>query len=571
MVVLSLVDIASWIGLTTTNNLYENGDLKFYQFASYQDIPSNEKPNLSFPPAPPPPTVDSQISTIFKSPGNFYDAETWVLYTTVLRNNSFAVQPYSANGYIGTKIPVQGQGFAIDQNLTDPKGILPSNGWPLLNERFTGSYLSGFWDYQTKINATNFSQLLQAGGESVISTLPVWSTLEVTDTETQQTFDATVMAGISNYCQSLSLKNGIVQTNLTWTPSSTTPTTANFTNTSYSLNYTVLTHRTRANLGIVRLDITASSDTMVEINDILDGAGSFRTQYKDSNIDLSSYTMWTSVQPIGIKNVTAYEYSKLWFSEPSLVKRSKTSATRQIRSEKQSQRTQNPGYTPCITSTVSQTLEISLKEHQTITVIKYVGIASTDAFPDDTFTVAMDSAERASMIGWNNLVQEHNQAWNSIWSNGGEIVIPKDEELQIAARASLFHLIANIRDGSEGHGLGDNSIAVSGLSSDSYAGLIFWDADTWMSPALQALFPNFASSITNYRSWLLKAAIRNTYSDPASVEQDIYKISGNSIGATSAVYPWTSSRFGNCTSAGPCFDYVSRMIMILYAIITVND
>jgi len=51
--------------------------------------------------------------------------------------------------------------------------------------------------------------------------------------------------------------------------------------------------------------------------------------------------------------------------------------------------------------------------------------------------------------------------------------VPGDEELQIALRASLYHLLANIRGESEGPGIGDNSISVGGLSSDSYAGCEF--------------------------------------------------------------------------------------------------
>lgn len=49
-----------------------------------------------------------------------------------------------------------------------------------------------------------------------------------------------------------------------------------------------------------------------------------------------------------------------------------------------------------------------------------------------------------------------------------------------------------IRNGSEPHGLGDNSIAPAGLTSDSYAGQVFWDADTWMFPSLLALWPDYA-------------------------------------------------------------------------------
>ncbi|KAL3426456.1 beta-ketoacyl synthase domain-containing protein [Phlyctema vagabunda] len=80
---------------------------------------------------------------------------------------------------------------------------------------------------------------------------------------------------------------------------------------------------------------------------------------------------------------------------------------------------------------------------------------------------------------------------------------------------------------------------VSGLSSDSYAGLVFWDSDAWMYPTLLCLFPEYAMSINNYRTRLLPQAIENAQS---------YNYSGS-------LFPWTSARYGNCTATGLCKDY----------------
>jgi trehalose/maltose hydrolase-like predicted phosphorylase len=204
-------------------------------------------------------------------------------------------------------------------------------------------------------------------------------------------------------------------------------------------------------------------------------------------------------------------------------------------------------FNPVNSSTISQQFRVHLKPGQTFTAIKYVGIASSDAF-DDPFVRAMSASQRAVRVGWDSLLAEHNQAWETIWDSAS-ITVPGNEELQLAVTASIFHLVANVRSGSEGRGLGDNSISVSGLSSDSYAGMIFWDADTWMYPGLFALHPNFGASIVNYRQKLHNQAIRNvaTYNVTTNISQNL----------TGAVYPWTSARFGNCTATGPCFNYVS--------------
>ena len=56
-------------------------------------------------------------------------------------------------------------------------------------------------------------------------------------------------------------------------------------------------------------------------------------------------------------------------------------------------------------------------------------------------------------------------------------------------RSSLYNLWSSIRGGT------DDSISPVGLSSDNYAGLIFWDAETWMYPSLLLMHPDIADSV----------------------------------------------------------------------------
>lgn len=488
----------------------------------------NTNPNnndLHFRTGPPPPSELDQTSQYVhpkEDDFNFYDNDNWVLYTTKFRNNSFAVQPYVSNGYIGARIPVEGQGFAIDPNVTDPDGgDLPSNGWPLFNERFTGAYIAGFWDTQDNLTATNYPELLKNGSESVISTLPQWTDLRVKDVKSGDVYAAnlTPSAGqINSYHQSLSLKYGIVETKVSWTPEEGGKTDDG----NYCLTYTILTHRNRPNLGMVKLDVIASKDdSEIEIDDILNIDTAQRSIYADASVQDDLPAMWYAVQPNGTRNVSAYEYSLLSFSDNSKIS------------------LENDRETSKDEKAVSQKIHLKLSKNECFSVYKYVGIASTDAFPDDTLGVAKRAAKSASATGWDALVKEHDDAWDGLWDEA-DIIIPGDEELQISTRATLFHLLSNIREGNEGHGLGDNSIPVGGLSSDSYGGMIFWDADVWIGPGLQAIFPNYAASINNYRSKRMK--------EQAEVNAELYNFDG-------AIYPWTSGRYGNCTSSGPCVNY----------------
>lgn len=337
-------------------------------------------------------------------------------------------------------------GYWIERNLTGK--WQPVNGWPLDNARQTVTTISGFWDSQRNTTRTNFPEMLKEGGESVISGIPAWSSFYVT-TEGGHTYAPGVdNTTISSFRQSLSLKNGVVETEVTWNPEEKI---------RCKLTYTVVAHRKRINVGMVKLDINCDASTKLTVTDILDGQGAQRTTFGDKGFVHDGATIWTSVKPLGIENVTAYEFSTVDISGVS----ARDLSTRS-----------NAEFRPYVSkneSTSAQEWNLKVNADRPITLFKYVGIASSDAFPDDAMGTAKSAALGAKQCGWKQLLKEHNAAWGVLWDSS-DVVVPGDEEVQIALRASLYHLLANIRGGSEGAGIGDNSISVGGLSSDSYAG-----------------------------------------------------------------------------------------------------
>ena len=106
-----------------------------------------------------------------------------------------------------------------------------------------------------------------------------------------------------------------------------------------------------------------------------------------------------------------------------------------------------------------------------MSITKYVGIASTDAFTDP-LGKAQNTSFEAFNDGFDAIVAEHQAAWEALWSSA-DIEVPSNEEVQLSARSALFHLWSNIRSGYEQPGIGDSSIAPAGLTSDSYAGQVF--------------------------------------------------------------------------------------------------
>lgn len=273
---------------------------------------------------------------------------------------------------------------------------------------------------------------------------------------------------------------------------------------------------------------------------MLDGDGAARTHLGDKGFEEDDL-IWTSVKPWGVETTTAYVVSSVEFQglsrrEMDRIKTSRTDATK---------KTTSP---PKHISSIAQSWDVKLEndETRTISIIKHVGITSTDAFPDKAQRTALDTVRDASKTAWDRLLQEHRDSWDDIWDDA-DIIIPGNDDVQTTVRAALFHLLSNTitsDTGSNGdlvnpRGMTQNSIPVGGLTSDSYAGLVFWDADVWMYPSILALHPSRARPILDYRQKLLPQAMENA---------QLY-------GRPGALYPWTSGRYGNCTGTGVCALY----------------
>lgn len=317
--------------------------------------------------------------------------------------------------------------------------------------------ISGFWDYQHNTTRTNFPELLKNGGESVISGIPTWTTFYITTPDGQHTYAPGVdPESITAFYQGLSIRNGVLTTAVTWVPVKDGP--------EYQITFTILAHRSRVNVGMMKVEVTSDTDGEVFVTDILDGAGAQRTEHLGKEFEARDDLIWTAVQPHGIEDVAAYEVSTLDFGAcaSAVVEGSRVDASERA-------------YVSKNVSTVTQEYRLQLAAGETATLYKYVGIASSDAFKNPE-KVARKAALKAKRDGWEQLLEEHDEAWNELWEDG-DVIVDGDEVLQISVRATLFHLLSNIRGASEGRGLGDNSISVGGLTSDSYAGLVFWDAD----------------------------------------------------------------------------------------------
>ncbi|KAL6718219.1 alpha,alpha-trehalase ath1 [Lecanora helva] len=465
-----------------------------------------------------------------------WDEATWTVQTTNLDQGHYQSRQSIANGYLGINVAAVGPFFEQDVAV-DGDNI---NGWPLFSQRQTFATIAGFFDEQPTTNGTNFEWLNQYGGESVISGVPHWGGI-VVDLGAGVYLDATVdNSTISNFSSTLNAKEGISTWAYTWSPENASST--------FDVSYTMFAHKLYVNQAFVKLQIKPSADTNCTIVNVLDGTSAVRTDFVDSGMEEAS--IYTAVSPNNLPNVTAYLYSAMEASNEV------DASTLGVVSDKL--------YIGANGSSIAQGAVAALKAGQTTTVRKYVGGATADGFLDPQRT-AKGACKQAMTNGFDASMETHIAEWAEVFppdsvdnytypENG---TLPADQyiiESAITAVLNEYYLLqntisANALSNASYAPIDTWSISVGGLTSDSYGGLVFWDAEIWMQPGLAASHPQAAKQIANYRV--------ERYEQAKSNVQTAYQSSKNTtmFSSDAAVFSWTSGRFGNCTGTGPCFDY----------------
>ena len=464
-----------------------------------------------------------------------WDNAAWQVRTTNLDQGHYQSRLSIANGYLGINVAAAGPFFEADVPVAGDN----INGWPLFGERQTFATIAGFFDEQPTTNGTNFEWLNQYGGESVISGVPHWGGI-IVDLGAGVYLDATVdNSTISNFSSTLNAKEGLSTWSYTWSP-------VNSSDLSFDIAYTMFAHKLYVNQGFVQLQIKPSADTNVSIVNVLDGTSAVRTNFTSSGMEGSQ--IYTAVTPYNVHSVTAYIYATLAGSAEL------DTASLAIVTDKP--------YIGVNQSSIAQAANAALKAGQTTTVTKYVGGATSDAFTDPKKT-AQGACVQAMQTGFNKSLATHVEEWAVVLTPDSvdsyafpeNDTLPSDTyiiESAITAVLNTYYLLQNTVSANALANVSSAfidtwSISVGGLTSDSYAGLIFWDAEIWMQPGLAVSHPQAAKQIAKYRV--------RTYEQAKANAQTAYKSSKNttSFSSDAAVFPWTSGRYGNCTGTGPCF------------------
>lgn len=465
-----------------------------------------------------------------------WDDSNWRLTTSTLNQGHYQARAVAANGYIGINVAALGPFFEVD----DPVDGDIINEWPLFQRRQTFATVAGFFDEQPTTNGTNFPWLNQYGGESVISGIPHWSSLapECGGSSLHASTDASQITAFSS---TWDFKAGTLNWAYTWTPPNCP---------AFDIRYSLFTHKLNVHQAVVQMQITSSQDANVTVHDGLDGTCAVRSDFVSKGSTNGS-TVWTAVHPDGLPSIVAYIYST------AVVDKDTTYHPWEVSTEQVFGSMINA-------SSIAQSSVLSMKAGQTSTVHKFIGIASSDAV-DDPQTKARDASAAASNAGYLTMLRTHMKEWGNILTPDSldswrmpDGSLPNDPNLveqQILAVSNPYSILQNtvgdnaVLASGNNTKLQYNSVSVGGLGSDTYGGLIFWDAEVWMQPGIVTSHPEAMKGIANYRVARHQQALDNI--------KTAYQSSQNTtrFSPDAALYSWTSGRFGNCTGTGPCFDY----------------
>jgi trehalose/maltose hydrolase-like predicted phosphorylase len=389
--------------------------------------------------------------------------------------NQFDAEPYVGNGYFSQRIPAVGEGL-----LTG----LGTIGWPLGTPRFTEALAAGVYAQ------TDASLIYPDETKQVIALIPTWSTLNFATPSGDSYSPATVTAAqISNYAQTEDMQTGTVTTSGTWTSPH---------GDKAAFKYQVFTDLSRKHVGVVSLSLTPQWNGKTTVTGLLDGNGASRLQAAGAGVDLASHTSHVLSTAIGtgfqVAESATLQFSPTATSDSSVALNQPQSAGEQI--------------------------TFTAHAGQTYTFTKYVGVVTSRDSSNPAADAQTESTHAAS-LGQAALASENSSAWADVWKSG--VSVTGDPGLQTAINANTYDLYASIRNDSP------DAIGPSGLSSDGYAGMVFWDSDIWMFPAILAAHPDVARAAVDYRFDTLAAAEHDAAAN----------------GYQGAFYPWTAGDDGH--------------------------
>jgi len=289
--------------------------------------------------------------------------------------------------------------------------------------------------------------------------IPTWSDLRFYDGEKQFKIDKS-----APYKQVLNMKTGILTTHATWRAGDKT----------LKGKIEVIVSRARPNVGLVRAVLTPGFTGDITVTFLGHTPQGSESSAKDGVIDGFIYKIKSAGLYVGFSRATWMENG---FSPGSHSLGPMMSSPVNVRNG------------------VSAVMETFTALH----VGKDAGRVGRAAGDEVKSVSGWDASDPQQ--AHREIIFAHKAAWAKLWQR--DIIIDGPRKDQQAIHSCMFYLLQSVREGSQW------SIPPMGLSADSFSGHVFWDADTWMFPALILQHPELARSIVDYRYNTLHGAIAN--------------------------------------------------------------
>jgi alpha,alpha-trehalose phosphorylase len=175
------------------------------------------------------------------------------------------------------------------------------------------------------------------------------------------------------------------------------------------------------------------------------------------------------------------------------------------------------------------TVATKLEPGQKLRVVKLAayGWSSNRSLPAvrDQVGAALASAR---LDGWDGLVEAQREYLDQFWDHS-DVKVEGDPEVQQAVRFGLFHTLQ------AGARAEQRPIGSKGLTGPGYDGHTFWDAETFVLPALTYTQPSAAADVLRWRHSTL----------------DLARERAQTLGLQGAAFPWRTIRGQECSAYWP--------------------
>jgi alpha,alpha-trehalose phosphorylase len=175
------------------------------------------------------------------------------------------------------------------------------------------------------------------------------------------------------------------------------------------------------------------------------------------------------------------------------------------------------------------TVACKLEPGQKLRVVKLAayGWSSNRSLPAvrDQVGAALASAR---LDGWEGLVEAQRDYLDQFWDHS-DVVVEGDPEVQQAVRFGLFHTLQ------AGARAEQRPVGSKGLTGPGYDGHTFWDAETFVLPALTYTQPSAAADVLRWRHSTL----------------DLARERAQTLGLQGAAFPWRTIRGEECSAYWP--------------------